>query len=87
MTRDDANGNRPTAAGPDALVVVRVDDAVNPILAGHAGCSYASPPQPRDQALTLAGLLLGCPVEPVDGGSPWTCPLAGGRRTVTIEPG
>jgi hypothetical protein len=86
MTLGDVNGSGRAIATLNALVVVRVEDAVNPALAGHEGCSYESPPQQREQALTLVSLLLGCPGQPMNRGSRWTCPLAGGRRTVTVEP-
>lgn len=67
------------------LVVVRVDDEVSQALTGHGGQSYESPPQPRDQALTLVQVLLGYTTgQP--GETEWSCPIAGGRRTVTVTP-
>ena len=69
----------------DRLLVVRVEDQINPTLTGRSGVSYDSPPQPPDQALVLVRLLLGCPTEALDGQTRWRCPLAGGTRTVTLE--
>jgi hypothetical protein len=77
------------ASATDDRVVVRVRDQVNRTLAGHGGGEYTSPPHERADALTLVALLLGRPphlngdgIEP--GG--WSCPLAGGRRTVALHP-
>ena len=66
------------------LVVVRVEDEINQALTGHDGCRYESPPQPREQALTLARVLLGYTGEELNGAARWSCPIAGGRRTVTV---
>ena len=69
------------------LFVVSVRDTVNPALAGHDGGQYTSPPQPRDQALTLVALLLGRPTgEITEARQSWTASLAGGRRTITLTP-
>ena len=68
------------------LVIVRVEDAINPTLAGRGDISYHSPPQPRDEALDLVRLLLGRSEGPTAEDHRWTCPIAGGRRTVTLEP-
>ena len=66
--------------------VVQVEDTITAALAGHDGCTYQSPPQPRDEAMSLIRILLGRSEEPpVDERGPWTCPIAGGRRTVTLE--
>jgi hypothetical protein len=66
-----------------ANVVVAVEDAITVGLAGREGCSYASPPLPLDEALTLVRVLTGrATIEAEDGR--WTCPIAGGRRTVTL---
>ena len=55
-------GEHGAPMGADAeLVIVVVRRVVSAALAGHAGCSYTSPPQPREQALALVALLLGCP--------------------------
>ena len=75
--------------GPDGLVVVRVRDRVNSTLAGHDGREYTSPPQQRSDALTLVALLLGRPAHTDADGearSSWSCPLAGGQRTITLDP-
>jgi hypothetical protein len=66
------------------LVVVHVEDQINQALTGHDGCRYESPPQPREQALTLARALLGYTGEELNGAERWSCPIAGGRRTVTV---
>ena len=79
----------PRANGPlaDRYVVVQVEDRITSTLAGHDGCTYQSPPQPRDEAVALIRILLGRREEPAaDDGGPWTCPIAGGRRTVTLRP-
>ena len=76
-------------AAANGLVVVHVRDQVNSTLAGHAGREYTSPPHQRSDALTLVALLLGRPAQPdADGGEQarWTCPLAGGQRTITLDP-
>jgi hypothetical protein len=36
--------------------------------------------------MTLLRLLLGGGEEPAPGEDRWTCPIAGGQRTITIEP-
>jgi len=47
--------------------------------------TYESPPQPREQAMTLVCLLLGC-ASHLDGEDRrWTAPIAGGRRVVTLS--
>jgi hypothetical protein len=69
----------------DELVVVRVGDEINQTLTGHAGQCYESPPQPRHQALALVRLLLGYTAEHLDDCVEWTCPIAGGRRTVELK--
>jgi hypothetical protein len=70
----------------DGLVVVHVTDAINPTLAGRGEVSYHSPPQPRAEAIDLVRLLLGRSEAPTAAEQRWTCPIAGGRRTVTLEP-
>ena len=67
------------------LVVVRVEDRINPALAGRAGASYDSPPQPPEEARILVRLLLGWSTDPVDGQTCWRCAVAGGTRTVTLD--
>jgi hypothetical protein len=76
------------AAATDDRVVVRVRDQVNRTLAGRDGAEYTSPPHERADALTLVALLLGRPHPNGDGIEPsrWSCPVAGGQRTVTLDP-
>lgn len=69
-----------------SLYVVEVNDRCLEQLAGHTGCSYASPPQPAAQALALVRVLLASPhvqLSVVD--SPWRRAIAGGRRTVRLH--
>jgi hypothetical protein len=73
-------------ATAEPLVVVRVEDAIDPTLAGRAGASYQSPPQPCEQALALVRLLLGCASAPLNGDARWVAPIVGGQRTVTLRP-
>jgi hypothetical protein len=70
-------------------VVVRVEEAIEPRLTPRSGASYESPPQTREQALTLVRLLLGWAEDPAGDQERWTAPIAGGRRlgTITEEPG
>ncbi len=69
------------------LYVVEVDDQCATELAGHTGCSYASPPQPEVQALSLVRVLLGCPQRPLYvNEAPWTSAIAGGRRIIRLHP-
>ena len=73
----------------DGLVIVHVRDQVNVTLAGHDGHEYTSPPHEPADALTLVGLLLGrTPSTNGTGTEPpsWSCPVAGGRRTITLDP-
>ena len=75
----------PTTEAEAQCVVVHVRDAITSTLAGHDGCSYESPPQPREEAMSLIRILLGRSEEPpADEERPWTCPIAGGQRTVTL---
>jgi len=64
--------------------VVHVSDRFSPGLTGRHDRDYASPPQPRDEALQLAGFLVDA-AEALDGEGPWQRALAGGRRTVRVE--
>ncbi len=66
------------------LVVVRVIDETNQTLTGRNGVQYTSPPQPREQALALVELLLDHP--PAQNTGQWRSPIAGGRRTITLQP-
>ncbi len=71
----------------DGLVVVHVRDQVDVTLAGHDGREYTSPPHQRADALALVALLLGRTAQPdANGESSWSCPLAGGQRTITLDP-
>jgi hypothetical protein len=83
--RDDAglvaDAPRP---GAEPLWVVHVDDHIDPRIAGHGGSRYVSPPQPREDAITLIAMLLGGPVD-ADATRAWSRPVAGGRRTVSLE--
>ena len=81
-----SNGNGSGVAPVAGLVVVDVTDAVNPILAGRGDARYQSPPQAREEALNLVALLLGCNEAPNASQPRWTCPIAGGHRTVTLTP-
>ena len=73
-----------TAADTRAWIV-HATDAVNAEIAGHPGRDYVSPPQPRDAALSLVALLIG--PTPMDSErTRWTVAIAGGRRTVALEP-
>jgi hypothetical protein len=87
MTHTTSSHTPHTTIAVDVLYVVSVRDTVNPVLAGHDGTRYTSPPQPRDQALALVALLLGRPTGEITGAEQtWTASLAGGRRTITIAP-
>ena len=67
------------------LVVLCVQDEINQALTGHGGCRYESPPQARQQALTLARVLLGYTGAELNGDEKWSSPIAGGRRTVALK--
>ena len=82
MSNPETNGRRNGFVRE--LVVLLVEDEINQTLAGHPGCRYESPPQARDQALMLARVLLGYTNGELERGEQWTCPIAGGRRTVTL---
>ena len=85
VKRGDASGSG--AGGPtDELVVVHVKDAINATLAGHGDVSYQSPPLPREEARMLVRLLLGAAEEPPADQLRGTRPIAGGQRTITLEP-
>jgi hypothetical protein len=80
-----SNGKGSKVAPVDELVVVHVRDAINPTLAGRGDASYQSPPQARADALNLVRLLLGRNEAPTSSEPRWTCPIAGGQRTVTLQ--
>ncbi len=66
-------------------VVVQVEDKLTASLAGHDGCSYESPPLPRADALALVRVLVGGTMIDAEM-ERWTCPIAGGQRTVRLRP-
>jgi hypothetical protein len=75
----------PLAVAHQPRFVVHVEDTVSATLAGHEGVEYHSPPLPRDEALALVRVLLGDD-RPAAERRSWRCPIAGGQRTITIEP-
>jgi len=77
-----ANGNG-HAGEVERLVVVRVEDTIEPALTEQTGGRYQSPPQPHEQAMALVRLVLGR-VPDADGSLRWTAAIAGGRRVVTL---
>lgn len=66
------------------LFVVEVEERFSPGLTGRSDRSYASPPQPRDDALALAAFLLDAVALPEGDDGPWHRAVAGGRRTVRL---
>jgi hypothetical protein len=78
------NGDGRIPGPPERRVVVRVQDAIEPKLTARIGASYESPPQTREQAMTLVRLVLGRALDPDVDGDRWTAPIAGGRRVVTL---
>jgi hypothetical protein len=77
-------------SAPDQLALtlgpsftVEVQDRFSPGLTGRHDRVYHSPAQPRDEALTLAALLLDAGQD-LEGHGPWQRALAGGRRTVRL---
>jgi hypothetical protein len=83
--RSGDDGGVARASGP--LVLVCVEDTIEPALSGHAGAVYHSPPQSHEQALALVRLLVGHPVDVLADGDSWRVAVAGGRRIVTIRAG
>jgi hypothetical protein len=79
---DQANGNG-RAGELERLVVVRVEDAIEPALTEQMGGRYHSPPQTHEQAMALVRMVLGR-VPDADGAQQWTAAIAGGRRVVTL---
>jgi hypothetical protein len=77
-----SNRNGAGESSAEELAVVRVEDAINATLAGRTGASYQSPPQPREQPITLVWLLLGCASQPPGGDGRWVAPIAGDRKSV-----
>jgi hypothetical protein len=75
----------PPADDAEPVFVVRVKDAISTALAGHDGVEYRSPPLARREALALVRVLVGD--DPATAGKrSWRCPIAGGQRTVELEP-
>jgi hypothetical protein len=84
MSNSQGDGRR-SELGQE-LVVLYIQDEINQALTGHGGSEYESPPQPRQHALTLARVLLGYTGAELNGDEEWSCPIAGGRRTVALKP-
>lgn len=61
-----------------------VVDRLNTRLVARRSIAYTSPPQPYDEALVLAGILLDRP-DALQGAGPWFRPIAGGQRSVRLE--
>ena len=81
-----SSGNGNADRHGEGMVIVRVADEVNQALTGHPGRRYESPPQEREQALALVEVLLGYAHGSFDGTERWSCPIAGGRRSITLVP-
>jgi hypothetical protein len=75
----------PLAVSDEPMFVVHVEDTISAALAGHGGVEYRSPPLPREEALALVRVLLG-DGRPAAETRSWRCPIAGGQRTVKLEP-
>ena len=69
---------------PEPRYRLTVHDRLNTRLVGRRSIAYTSPPQPYDEAIVLAGILLDRP-EGLDGAGPWFRPIAGGQRSVRLE--
>lgn len=83
-TTEHASGNGRSGGSLERLVIVWVEDTIEPQLTEQTGGRYQSPPQTHEQAMALVRLLLGHPVDQ-DGEREWTAPIAGGRRVVTVS--
>ncbi len=70
----------------DGFYVVHLVDDVDADAAGRGGCEYTSPPHAAVHARQLIRALLGGPAPSPEGEGPWSTPIAGGRRTVTMAP-
>jgi hypothetical protein len=68
---------------PDPRYRLTVSDRINTRLVARRSIAYTSPPQPYDEALVLAGILLDRP-EGLQGAGPWFRPIAGGQRSVRL---
>jgi hypothetical protein len=75
----------PREPGSGGLAVVAVTETVVSALTGREDCRYTSPPQPREQAMTLVRLLVGAAGTADNGAERWSVPIAGGRRVVTLS--
>jgi hypothetical protein len=67
------------------VYVLEVEERIDARLTRRTGRRYTAPPQPLDDARSLAALLLGLDEAP-DGLGPWRRPLAGGQRVVRLVP-
>ncbi len=85
-THATATLNGASDEGGHGYYVVRVEDHVAERLSGHEGCRYVSPPQTHGHALALVGVLVGCPAQEIDRYGPWRSAIAGGQRTISLEP-
>ena len=82
-----SNGDSGGARRRAELVVVHVRDAINPALAGHDGVEYQSPPQPHARTRSRScGCCSAAAKPPASETRSWSCPIAGGQRTVTLAP-
>jgi hypothetical protein len=61
-----------------------VKDLVTAALTGRPSQTYQSPPLARQDALALAGLLLGRDARALAGNGPWWNAIVGGRRIVRL---
>lgn len=86
MTGDHSPPVLNGATAESAHYVVRVEDHVAHPLAGHDGCRYVSPPQTRSHAIALVEVLMGCPLRAIDEHGPWRSAIAGGQRTISLQP-
>ncbi len=86
MTGEQAPPALEGATEQNGYYVVCVEDHVAHPLAGHDGCRYVSPPQTRRHALALVQVLTGCPVLKLDDHGPWRSAIAGGQRTISLQP-
>ena len=71
--------------GRERLFVVRVSDSCCEQLAGRAGGSYESPPQPLADAQALVAVLLERNHHEQIREGEVTVAIAGGSRTITLE--
>ena len=70
MSSQPQPNGRAVAAGA-SLVVVCVEDSIDPKLTGRTGGAYQSPPQTPEQAMALVRLLLGGHGHQPNGESRW----------------